>query len=118
MSRIAAAFTPAGLLVSNLNALIAEYPALEARVISHAASRFYQVQLVLEAGADEDDERSELLMKRGKPMLFRSLEDVYSELRRAGLSRAWLVSQVSNDEMIGRPPQYHQPLSSRIPLSF
>ena len=61
---------------------------------------------------------SELLMKRGKPMLFRSLEDVYSELKRGGMSRAWLVSQVANDEMIGRPPQYHQPLSSRIPLSF
>ncbi|MCO7232490.1 MULTISPECIES: DUF6482 family protein [unclassified Cobetia] len=118
MSRTTSIFTPSAIFTSNLQALMAEYPALEARVISHAASRFYQVQLVLEAAGEEGEERSELLMKRGKPMLFRSLEDVYSELKRGGMSRAWLVSQVANDEMIGRPPQYHQPLSSRIPLSF
>ncbi|MDI4661659.1 MULTISPECIES: DUF6482 family protein [Cobetia] len=118
MSRTTSIFTPSAIFTSNLQSLMAEYPALEARVISHAASRFYQVQLVLEAAGEEGEERSELLMKRGKPMLFRSLEDVYSELKRGGMSRAWLVSQVANDEMIGRPPQYHQPLSSRIPLSF
>ncbi|MDH2296565.1 DUF6482 family protein [Cobetia sp. 29-18-1] len=118
MSRTASIFTPSAIFTSNLQSLMAEYPALEARVISHAASRFYQVQLVLEAAGEEEEERCELLMKRGKPMLFRSLEDVYSELKRGGMSRAWLVSQVANDEMIGRPPQYHQSLSSRIPLSF
>ncbi|HBJ28273.1 hypothetical protein, partial [Cobetia sp.] len=95
MSRTASIFTPSAIFTSNLQSLMAEYPALEARVISHAASRFYQVQLVLEAAGEEEEERSELLMKRGKPMLFRSLEDVYSELKRGGMSRAWLVSQVA-----------------------
>ncbi|WP_233266385.1 DUF6482 family protein [Cobetia sp. L2A1] len=118
MSRTAAAFKPASLFASNLKPLVAEYPELEARIISHAGSRFYLVELVLEAADDSREERTEILSRRGKPMLFRALEDVYSELRRADLNRAWLVSQVANDEMIGRPPQYHQPLTSRMPLSF
>lgn len=117
MSRLAS-FLPAGVLSSNLGALIEDHPDLEARVISHAASRFYLVELVITPTSETEEEHSELMMKRGKPMLFRSLEDVYSELRRHGLSRAWLVSRIANDEMIGRPPQYHQPLASRMPLSF
>ncbi|WP_222429699.1 MULTISPECIES: DUF6482 family protein [Cobetia] len=118
MSRIVDTSRPVNLFTSNLKSLVAEYPELEVRIISHAASHFYLVELMIGAADDIRAERSELLTRRGKPMLFRSLEDVYSELRRAGLHRAWLVSQVVNDEVIGRPPQYHQPLDSRMSLRF
>ncbi|MGC3871745.1 DUF6482 family protein [Halomonas sp. GXIMD04776] len=84
----------------------------EIRVIGHAGSRCYQVEL-----EDMEGERASLT-QRGKPMLFRALDDVYLELKRAGIHRAYLVQFVANDEMIGRAPHYHDPLSSYIPLVF
>ncbi|WP_048305989.1 DUF6482 family protein [Halomonas sp. PR-M31] len=84
----------------------------EIRVISHAGSRCYQVEL-----EDMEGERHSLT-QRDKPMLFRALDDVYLELKRAGIHRAYLVQFVANDEMIGREPHYREPLSSRIPLAF
>lgn len=51
-------------------------------------------------------------------MLFRSLEDVYVELKRAGIHRAYLVQQVPHDEVIGRETHYQEPLTSRMPLVF
>ena len=84
----------------------------EIRVISHAGSRCYQVEL-----EDVEGERHPLT-QRGKPMLFRALEDVYLELKRIGIHRAYLVQFVAQDEMIGREVHYRDPLSSRIPLVF
>lgn len=85
---------------------------IEIRVIGNAGSRFYQVEL-------EDLEGvRHMLVQRGKPMLFRSLEDAYLELRRAGIHRAYLVHQVPHDEMIGREAHYSDPLTSRVPLVF
>jgi hypothetical protein len=84
----------------------------EIRVIGHAGSRFYQLEL-----EDGEDQRH-MLTRRGKPVLFRSLEDVYLELKRAGIHRAYLVHQVPHDEMIGREVHYQDPLTSRMPLVF
>lgn len=84
----------------------------EIRVIAHAGSRYYQVMLELAEGP------THVLTQRGKPMLFRSLDDVYGELKRAGIHRAYLVQQVANDEIVGHEPHYHDPLLSRMPLVF
>ncbi|WP_163577472.1 DUF6482 family protein [Halomonas faecis] len=84
----------------------------EIRVITHAGSHCYQVELEDMEGARHTLER------RGKPMLFRSLEDVYLELKRAGIHRAYLVQYVPQDEVIGRETHYHDPLTSRMPLVF
>ena len=58
------------------------------------------------------------LTRGGKPMLFRALDDVYTELKRAGVHRAYLVQWVAHDEAIGREPNYQSPLTSRMPLVF
>lgn len=89
-----------------------EHDNFEVRVISHAGSRFYQVEL-----EDLEGERH-LLTRQGKPMLFRALDDVYLELKRAGIHRAYLVQFVAHDEMIGHEAHYHEPLASRMPLAF
>lgn len=88
------------------------HDSFEIRVISHAGSRFYQVEL-----EDAEGERH-LLTQRGKPMLFRALDDIYLELKRAGIHRAYLVHYVAHDEMIGHETNYHEPLASRMPLVF
>ena len=51
-------------------------------------------------------------------MLFRSLDDVYGELKQAGVHRAYLVQQAANDEIVGHEPHYHDPMLSRMPLVF
>ncbi|MGQ7244116.1 DUF6482 family protein [Salinicola sp. V024] len=84
----------------------------EIRVIAHAGSRYYQVMLEPADGA------TKILTRRGKPMLFRSLDDVYGELKQAGIRRAYLVQQVANDEIVGHEARYHDPLLSRMPLVF
>ncbi|CAO1667566.1 MULTISPECIES: DUF6482 family protein [Salinicola] len=84
----------------------------EIRVIAHAGSRYYQ--LVLEP----EDGPTQVLTRRGKPMLFRSLDDVYGELKQAGVHRAYLVQQAANDEIVGHEPHYHDPMLSRMPLVF
>lgn len=85
----------------------------EIRIISHAGSNFYQIEL-----EDAEGERH-LLMRQGKPVLFRSLDDAYLELKRAGIHRAYLVQFVAHDEMIGHEANnYHEPLTSRMPLVF
>lgn len=84
----------------------------EVRVISHAGSRCYQIEI-----EDIEGDRH-LLTQRGKPMMFRALDDVYLELKRAGIHRAYLVHYVAHDEMIGRQAHYQAPLASRMPLVF
>ncbi|WP_108445062.1 DUF6482 family protein [Halomonas denitrificans] len=95
-----------------LKDFVAHHDNFEIRVIGHAGSRFYQVEL-------EDVEGGRhMLTRAGKPILFRSLDDVYLELKRAGIHRAYLVQQVPHDEVIGRETHYHDPLTSRMPLVF
>ncbi|MEC9483548.1 MAG: DUF6482 family protein [Halomonas sp.] len=89
-----------------------QHDSFEIRVIKHAGSHCYQVEL-----EDMEGERYPL-MRSGKPMLFRSLDDVYLELKRAGIRRAYLVQYVAHDEMIGHETHYHSPLTSRMPLVF
>ena len=95
-----------------LKAFVAAHDNFEIRVITHTGSHCYQVELEDVEGARHT------LENRGKPMLFRSLEDVYLELKRAGIHRAYLVQYVPQDEMIGREAHYHDPLASRMPLVF
>lgn len=85
----------------------------EIRVISHAGSRCYRVEM-----EDMDGERHPLTRQRGKPMLFRTLDDVYLELKRAGIHRAYFVQYVAHDEVAGGEAHYHEPLNSRMPLAF
>jgi len=95
-----------------LKAFAARHDNFEIRVIGHAGSRFYQVEL------EDMEGQRHMLTRAAKPMLFRSLDDVYLELKRAGIHRAYLVQQVPHDEMIGRDTHYHDPLTSRMPLVF
>ncbi|MFG6666920.1 DUF6482 family protein [Halomonas sp. HNIBRBA4712] len=98
--------------LKHLKAFVEGSSNFEIRVITHSGSRFYQVEL-------EDVEGSRhMLTQRGKPMLFRSLDDVYLELKRADIHRAYLVQHVPHDEMIGRAAHYSEPLTSRMPLVF
>ncbi|MCK2184809.1 DUF6482 family protein [Halomonas getboli] len=97
---------------NDLKAFVAHHDNFEIRVISHAGSRVYQVEL------EDIEGQRYLLTRRGKPMLFRALDDVYLELKRAGIHRAYLVQYVAHDEMIGRDAHYHDALSSRMPLVF
>ncbi|WP_280563048.1 MULTISPECIES: DUF6482 family protein [unclassified Chromohalobacter] len=84
----------------------------EIRVISHAGSRLYRVEM------EDIEGQCYPLMRRGKPMLFRALDDVYAELNQAGIHRAYLVQWVAHDEVIGRDTHYQSPLTSRVPLVF
>ncbi|MGR4069414.1 DUF6482 family protein [Halomonas sp. LR3S48] len=95
-----------------LKSFVTRHDNFEVRVITHSGSRCYQVEL-------EDMEGGRhLLTHRGKPTVFRSLEDVYLELQRAGIHRAFLVQHVPQDEVIGREAHYRDPLTSRMPLVF
>ncbi|MFY0991340.1 DUF6482 family protein [Halomonas sp. C05BenzN] len=97
---------------NDLKAFVASRDNFEIRVIGHAGSHVYQVEL-------EDVEGGRhMLTRSGKPVLFRNLEDVYLELKRAGIHRAYLVQQVPHDEVIGREAHYQDPLTSRMPLVF
>lgn len=98
--------------IHSLKQYARQHANFEVRVISHAGSRCYQVEL-----EDIEGERHPLT-QRGKPMLFRALDDVYLELKRAGIHRAYLVQFVAHDEMIGREAHYQEPLASRMPLVF
>ncbi|WP_111413248.1 DUF6482 family protein [Billgrantia lactosivorans] len=84
----------------------------EIRVITHTGSRCYQVEL------EDVEGRRHMLTRRGKPIVFRALEDVYLELQRAGIHQAFLVQHIPEDEVIGREAHYHDPLTSRTPLVF
>jgi hypothetical protein len=95
-----------------LKQFVARHDNFEVRVITHSGSHCYQVELEDVEGARH------MLTRRGKPMVFRSLEDVYLELQRAGIHRAFLVQHVPEDEVVGREAHYHDPLTSRTPLVF
>ncbi|WP_275288746.1 DUF6482 family protein [Halomonas elongata] len=98
--------------LNDLKAFVARHDNFEIRVIGHAGNRFYQVEL------EDVEGQRHMLARAGKPVLFRSLDDVYLELKRAGIHRAYLVEQVPEDEMIGHRARYHDPLNARMPLVF
>ncbi|MDR9438661.1 MAG: DUF6482 family protein [Halomonas sp.] len=95
-----------------LKAFVASHDNFEIRVIGHAGNRFYQVEL------EDVEGQRHMLTRAAKPMLFRSLDDVYLELKRVGIHRAYLVQQVPHDEVTGRETHYQDPLTSRMPLVF
>ncbi|MBF8223878.1 DUF6482 family protein [Halomonas sp. 328] len=98
--------------IHHLKAYVASHDNFEIRVITHSGSRFYQVEV------EDLEGKRDLLTRAGKPMMFRALDDIYLELKRAGIHRAYLVQYVPQDEVIGRDAHYHDPLTSRVPLAF
>ena len=60
--------------IKDLKAFVGRHDNFEIRVIGHAGSRFYQVELEDVEGARK------MLCRRGKPVLFRSLDDVYLDI--------------------------------------
>ncbi|MFD2190869.1 DUF6482 family protein [Pistricoccus aurantiacus] len=92
--------------------LIRRQDPFEIRVIGHAGSRYYQLEL------EDSDGTCHEVMHRGKPLLFRALDEVKATLKRQGIHRAYLVHHVPQDEVVGREANYRNPLSSRIPLVF
>ncbi|WP_110685504.1 DUF6482 family protein [Salinicola aestuarinus] len=84
----------------------------DVRIIAHAGSRYYQVMLEPAGGA------TQRLTRRGKPMMFRSLDDVYGELKRAAIRQAYLVHQVANDDVVGFEAHCRDPLPSRVSVVF
>lgn len=96
----------------DLKLLIKQRDDVELRIISHAASRFYLIQI---RWGDEQD-----LLKgwRGQPKVYRSLDQATGELKRFGVKQAVLISQVAHDEVLGREPRYTNPLQGALPLSF
>ncbi|GAB2791404.1 hypothetical protein GCM10027040_16840 [Halomonas shantousis] len=98
--------------ITQLKRFVQEHDHFEICVISLAESRYYQVEL------EDVEGRRLLLTQRGKPMLFRTLDDVYGELKCAGINRAYLVQHVAGDEASSREAAYRAPLSSRVPLAF
>ncbi len=96
----------------DLKAFVGRHDNFEVRVITHAGSHCYQVEL------EDMEGKRHMLTRRGKPAVFRSLEDVYLELQRVGIHRAYLVQHVPHEEVIGRDAHYHDPLTSRMPLVF
>lgn len=98
--------------LNDFKAFAKRHDNFEIRVIGHAGSRFYQVEM------EDIEGNRHLLSQRGKPMLFRALDDIYLELKRCGIHRAYLVQYVAHDEVVGRDAHYHDALSSRIPLVF
>ncbi|GGY00379.1 hypothetical protein GCM10007160_30180 [Litchfieldella qijiaojingensis] len=98
--------------LQDFKAFVGHQDNFEIRVITHTGSRFYQIEL------EDVEGKRHMLTQRGKPMLFRTLEDVYLELNRSGIHRAYLVQHDPHDEMIGRETHYRDPLTSRMPLVF
>lgn len=82
--------------LQELKVFVERYDNSEIRVVSHAGNRFYQLEL-----EDVQGQRS-IIGRSGKPVLFRSLDDVYMELKWAGIHQTHLVHYVANDEAAGR----------------
>lgn len=96
----------------HLKAFVDQHDNFEIRVISHAGSRYYQVEL------EDVEGQRHILTRRGKPMMFRALDDIYLELKRAGINRAYLVHYVGYDELTGSEAHYLDSLGARMPLVF
>ncbi|SFX73158.1 DUF6482 family protein [Marinospirillum alkaliphilum] len=96
--------------IKELKRLLSEHPNTEIRIISHAGSRFYLIQIRQEQELD--------LLKgwRGQPRVFRSLDEATGELKRHGIDRAVLLHHVANDEVIGRDAAQLQLNGYSLPL--
>lgn len=71
--------------ISQLKEMAAHQNDMRIHVIRSLASKLYQIEYEAEAG------HSVALEERGRPQLFRSLEDVYDVLKHVGVQQAWLV---------------------------
>ncbi|GED21318.1 hypothetical protein HHA01_02950 [Halomonas halmophila] len=98
--------------LNDFKAFVAEHDNFEIRVIGHAGNRSYQVEL------EDIEGQRHMLTRAGKPVLFRSLDDVYLELKRADVHRVYLVEQVSEQEATGLATRYHEPLGAKIPVNL
>ncbi|BBG30839.1 DUF6482 family protein [Zymobacter palmae] len=71
--------------ISQLKEVAAHQQDVRIHVIRSLASKLYQIECEAETG------HSVPLEERGRPQLFRSLEDVYDVLKQVGVQHAWLV---------------------------
>lgn len=71
--------------ISQLKEVAAHQHDVRIHVIRSRASKLYQIEYEAETG------RSMALEERGRPQLFRSLEDVYDVLKQVGVQQAWLM---------------------------
>ncbi|MDR9468119.1 DUF6482 family protein [Marinospirillum sp.] len=85
---------------------------LELHVVSHSGSHFYLIQIRC-----QNEEVDLLRGWRGQPKVYRSLEQATGELKRLGVKKAVLASNVAQDEVVGREPNYSG-LTAHLPLSF
>ena len=71
--------------IAQLKEVAAHHQNGRIHVIRSLASKLYQIEYEAEAG------HTVPLEERGRPQLFRSLEDVYDVLKQVGVQHAWLV---------------------------
>ena len=71
--------------ISQLKQAAARQRDLRIHVIRSRESKLYQIECEEEAG------QVRLLEERGRPQLFRSLEEAYDLLKQVGVEQAWLV---------------------------
>ncbi|WP_456269755.1 hypothetical protein M1D97_05625 [Kushneria sp. AK178] len=64
---------------------------IEVRVVRNTLSHIYQIECETRCG---DRQR---LSRRGKPCLFRSIDEAIDQLLDAGISHAWIVRQSEED---------------------
>ncbi|GAB2713094.1 DUF6482 family protein [Halomonas garicola] len=98
--------------LKELRQFASQHDNFDIRVITHTGSQLYQVEL------EDVEGRHHLLMQGNKPMLFRALDEVYTELRRAGIYRACLIQYIPHDELVGHDAFHHEPAAARLPLIF
>jgi|AntRauTorckE6833_2_1112554.scaffolds.fasta_scaffold05503_6 hypothetical protein len=97
--------------IKELKKRLQDYSDLELHVVSHSGSHFYLIQIRYQNEVD--------LLRgwRGQPKVYRSLEQATGELKRLGVKKAVLASNVAQDEVVGREPNYSG-LTAHLPLSF
>lgn len=98
--------------IEELESFIEQHDDFEVRVITHSGSQCHQVELEDMLGARH------MLTRRGTPMVFRSLDDIYLALKRVGIRRAFLVQNMPEEEVVGRAAHYRDPLAARVPLTL
>ncbi|MFC0268727.1 hypothetical protein [Kushneria aurantia] len=70
----------------------ARHPDMEIRVVRSSLSHIYQIECIT------DDGQQRCLSRRGKPRLFRSIDEAVDELQGVGLRRAWIVRHPDEEE--------------------
>lgn len=64
---------------------------MEVRVVRNTLSHIYQIECETNGG------HRQRLSRRGKPCLFRSIDEAIDQLLGAGISHAWIVRQSDED---------------------